>query len=56
MGKNKGKNGQKTPYARFQSIMAKLDNELAAEKAEEVKALKAERVKTKKQEIDSDIV
>lgn len=55
MGKNKGKKGQKTPYARFQSIMAKLDNDLAAEKAKEVKALKAERAK-KKQEFDSDVV
>lgn len=28
MGKNNGKNAKATSYARFKSIMAKLDNEL----------------------------
>ena len=45
MGKNKGKHGKKTPYARFQSIMAKLDNEVAKQREEEMKALKKERAK-----------
>lgn len=35
MGKNKGKHGKKTSYARFQSIMAKLNNQIEAEKAAE---------------------
>ena len=48
MGKNKGKKGKKTPYARFQSIMAKLDNSLEKEKAEEIKAQKNDRAKGKK--------
>ena len=56
MGKNKGKKGKKTPYARFQSIMAKLDNRLAAEKAEEVKASKTERAKVMRQGKDNDMI
>lgn len=37
MGKNNGKRGKRTEYARWESIMAKLDNELAKKKAEEAK-------------------
>lgn len=55
MGKNKGKKGKKTPYARFQSIMAKLDNRLAVERAEEVKASKAERAKAMKPGVENGI-
>jgi len=34
MGKNKGKRGKRTEYARWESIMAKLDNELKEQAAE----------------------
>lgn len=35
MGKNKGKRGKRTPYAKWESIMAKLDNELRKQAAEQ---------------------
>lgn len=34
MGRNNGKKGKRTRYAKWQSIMAKLDNYLADQKAE----------------------
>ena len=34
MGKNKGKRGKRTEYARWESIMAKLDNEIKKQVAE----------------------
>lgn len=37
MGKNKGKRGKRTEYARWESIMAKLDNELRKQAAEQKK-------------------
>lgn len=37
MGKNKGKRGKRTEYARWESIMAKLDNELKKQAAEQKK-------------------
>ena len=52
MGKNKGKKGKKTPYAQFQSIMAKLENRLNNERAEEIKAQKNDRAKEKKDVVD----
>lgn len=36
VGKNKGKHGKRTPYAEFQSVMSKLENEIEREKAIEV--------------------
>lgn len=35
MGKNKGKRGKRTEYARLESIMAKLDNEIKKQVAEQ---------------------
>ena len=55
MGKNKGKKGKKTPYAQFQSFMAKVDNELAAKKAEEVIAQKKERAKRKTADLENEM-
>lgn len=40
MGKNKSKKGERTEYARWKSIMAKLDNQIAKERAEEAKKRK----------------
>ena len=37
MGKNKGRHGKRTEYARFKSIMVRLDNELKKEIAEQKK-------------------
>lgn len=37
MGKNKGKKGKRTEYERLESIMAKLDNQLKKEAAEQKK-------------------
>ncbi len=37
MGKNKGKRGKRTEYAKWESIMAKLDNELRKQAAEQKK-------------------
>ena len=37
MGKNKGKKGNRTEYARWKSVMAKLDNELKKQAAEQKK-------------------
>lgn len=37
MGKNKGKHGKKTEYAKWESLMAKLDNEICKENAEKKK-------------------
>lgn len=37
MGKNKSKKCERTEYARWESIMAKLDNQIAKERAEEAK-------------------
>ena len=37
MGKNKGKRGKRTEYARWESIMAKLDNEIKKQVAEQKK-------------------
>lgn len=35
MGKNRGKHGKRTEYAKWESIMAKLDNELKKQIAEQ---------------------
>ena len=35
MGKNKGRHGKRTSYASFQSVMARLNNEIEREKAAE---------------------
>lgn len=37
MGKNKGKRGKRTEYARLESIMAKIDNEIKKQVAEQKK-------------------
>lgn len=37
MGKNKGKHGKRTELARWESIMAKLDNEIRKQAAEQKK-------------------
>ena len=37
MGKNKGKRGKRTEYARWESIMAKLDNEIKKQVVEQKK-------------------
>ena len=37
MGKNKGKRGKKTEYAKWESLMTKLDNEIRKENAEKKK-------------------
>lgn len=43
MGKNKGKHGRRTEFAKRRSILAKLDNDLLKQKAEAVKQEKKER-------------
>lgn len=37
MGKNNGRHGKRTAYAKYESIMAKLENELRRQIAEEKK-------------------
>ena len=37
MGKNKGKHGKKTEYAKWESLMAKLENEILKENTEKKK-------------------
>jgi len=37
MGKNNGRHGKRTAYAKYESIMAKLENELRKQIAEEKK-------------------
>lgn len=37
MGKNNGRHGKRTVYAKYESIMAKLENELRKQIAEEKK-------------------
>lgn len=43
MGKNHGKHGRKTAYAKMESVMAKLDNQLKREAASRKKDNKKER-------------
>lgn len=53
MGKNKGKRGKRTEYARLQSIMAKLDNELKKQAAEQKKNTE-KKPKRKKDKSDAE--
>ena len=42
MGKNRGKHGKRTEYAKMESVMAKLDNQLKKEAASRKKESKKE--------------
>lgn len=52
MGKNKGKRGKRTEYAKWESIMAKLDNVLKKQVAEQKRS--KDKAKAKREENDDE--
>lgn len=54
MGKNKGKHGKKAECAKWESIMAKLDNELKKQTAEQKKNKDKNKTRIKREEYDAE--